>query len=104
MCGIAGINSKDVRSFQESLKVVEEMTHLMESRGPDAKGNKVLNAPNLTGLQDWYLVRQLKNFKKGIRGAHPEDTYGQQMRPMSMTLADDNTINNVVAHILSLRK
>ncbi len=72
--------------------------------GPDAQGNKALNAPNLAGLQDWYLARQLKNFKKGIRGAHAEDTFGQQMRPMSMTLADDNTINNVVAHILSLRK
>ena len=72
--------------------------------GPKGEGNKALNAPNLSGLQDWYLARQLKNFKKGIRGAHAEDTFGQQMRPMSMTLADDNTINNVLAYILSLRK
>jgi len=29
--------------------------------------------PRLAGISDWYLVTQLKNFKQGIRGAHPKD-------------------------------
>ena len=35
--------------------------------GPDAMGNKILNAPRLAGINDWYLKRQYTNFKKGVR-------------------------------------
>ena len=70
--------------------------------GPAAKGNKQMNAPGLTHLPSWYMARQLKHFKEGVRGAHPRDVYGAQMRPMSMTLADDQAIQNVIAYIKSL--
>ena len=72
--------------------------------GADAKGNEALKAPSLTGLQDWYIVRQLKNFKAGIRGTHPKDVSGQTMRPMSMTLADEKAMKDVTAYVLSLQK
>jgi cytochrome c oxidase subunit 2 len=70
--------------------------------GPQGEGQQQLNAPNLTGQFDWYLTRQLQNFKAGIRGADPKDVYGAQMRPMAMTLADDAAIKNVVAYIQTL--
>ncbi|MFT3711116.1 MAG: c-type cytochrome [Archangium sp.] len=72
--------------------------------GPDGKGNQALNAPPIAGQYDWYLVSQLHKFKKGIRGTNPKDVTGAQMRPMSMTLADDQAIKNVVAHIATLSK
>lgn len=72
--------------------------------GPDGKGNQALNAPPIAGQHDWYLVSQLNKFKKGIRGTNPKDVTGAQMRPMSMTLADDQAIKNVVAHISTLAK
>jgi len=34
----------------------------------------------LTGLNDWYLLAQLRNFRDGIRGSGPADNYGVQMR------------------------
>ncbi|MBC8259283.1 MAG: c-type cytochrome [SAR324 cluster bacterium] len=71
--------------------------------GPTAGGNRALNAPRLAGLQDWYLVRQLKNFKAGVRGTKSGDTYGMQMRPMAMVLANDEAINNVAAYIATLK-
>ncbi|MFK7955018.1 MAG: cytochrome c [Lysobacterales bacterium] len=71
--------------------------------GADAKGQEVLNAPNLTGLQEWYFVRQISNFKAGIRGSDPKDIYGAQMRPMSMTLADDQAAKDVHAYIQTLK-
>jgi len=71
--------------------------------GQDAKGLKAMNSPNLTLQQDWYLVRQLQNFKAGLRGSDPKDVFGQQMRPMAMILANDQAINDVVAYINSLR-
>ena len=71
--------------------------------GAKGEGNKDLNAPKLSGLQDWYIARQLQHFKKGIRGANPKDTYRMQMAPMAMTLADDKAIENVAAYISTLK-
>ena len=71
--------------------------------GPKAEGNVALNAPRLTDQDDWYLVRELQNYKKGIRGTNPKDTFGAQMKPMAAMLADDQAINNVVVYIRSLK-
>ena len=71
--------------------------------GPTGDGNKALNAPRLTDLQDWYIVRQLKNFKSGARGTKTGDTYGMQMRPMALILTSDAAINNVAAYIATLK-
>jgi cytochrome c oxidase subunit II len=70
--------------------------------GPQAEGNPAMHAPKLSGQGDWYLKRQLKNFKSGARGAHEKDVFGQTMAPMAATLADDAAINNVVAYIRTL--
>lgn len=70
--------------------------------GSGGAGNALLNAPKLTGLQDWYLKRQIMNFKHGLRGAGQDDTFGAQMAPMAATLVDDAAVNNVVAYITSL--
>ena len=71
--------------------------------GQNAEGNAALNAPRLSALNDWYMVRQLQNYKSGIRGKHPQDTYGKQMAPMSMTLANDQAIKDVVSYIITLK-
>ncbi len=71
--------------------------------GAKAEGNVAINAPRLADQDDWYLVRQLQNYKKGLRGAHPKDTFGAQMKPMAAMLANDQAINNVVVYIRSLK-
>jgi cytochrome c oxidase subunit 2 len=71
--------------------------------GPDAGGLEALGGPQLAGQDDWYLVRQLQNFKNGLRAYDPADTFGQQMKPMAAILADDKSINDVVAYISTLR-
>jgi len=71
--------------------------------GVEAQGNAALNAPSLVTTDDWYQVRQLKLFKQGLRGAHADDTYGQQMRPMAGVLADDAAIRDVVTYINTLK-
>ena len=70
--------------------------------GTAGEGNELLNAPKLNGLQAWYLERQILNFKHGLRGADPGDTFGAQMAPMAATLVDEAAISNVVAYIASL--
>ncbi len=68
----------------------------------DGAGNQTLNAPPLLLQPDWYLVHQLDNFKKGVRGAHPKDTSGATMRPMAATLADEAAMKNVIAYVQTL--
>jgi len=70
--------------------------------GAQAEGNPALHAPKLAGLGDWYLKRQLKNYKVGARGTHDKDLFGRTMAPMAATLADDAAIANVVAYIGTL--
>ena len=70
--------------------------------GIQGEGNIALNAPQIAGLQDWYVTAQLEHFKEGIRGSNPADTYGAQMMPMAAALPDDSTIRNLSAYISSL--
>ena len=70
--------------------------------GQKAEGMLALNAPALSGLQPWYIIRQLKNFKEGIRGSNPKDTYGVQMAPMAQILTDEQAMEDVTAYIQTL--
>lgn len=65
------------------------------------QGNPVLNAPPIAGAPDWYLLKQLKAFKSGVRGTGPDDTTGAQMRAIALGL-DEQALRDVVAHIATL--
>lgn len=69
--------------------------------GADAEGNAALNAPALQDLPDWYIVRQLQNYKTGVRGTHAKDIEGMQMRPMALTIADEQAMKDLAAFINS---
>lgn len=77
-------------------------TSCVACHGGNGEGNKALQSPAIAGQEAWYLERQLRNFQKGIRGSHEDDTYGKQMAPMAATLATDGDIRNVAAYIASL--
>lgn len=70
--------------------------------GKDAQGIQAINAPRMAGMTDWYLASQLKNFRAGIRGEHPQDFYGKQMGFMGRTVHDDKSVNDLVAYINTL--
>lgn len=69
--------------------------------GVDGKGNQTMSAPLLAGQDGWYLLTQLKNFKAGVRGAHPNDASGASMRAMVSTL-NDETMKDIAAYLQSL--
>jgi cytochrome c oxidase subunit 2 len=56
----------------------------------------------MAGMTDWYLANQLKNFRSGIRGGHPQDFYGMQMGFMGRQMQTDEQINDVIAYINTL--
>jgi cytochrome c oxidase subunit 2 len=70
--------------------------------GHDGEGRRSTNAPRLAGVNDWYHMRQLRNFKDGVRGAHPDDMYGPQMRAMSRIMTDEDALRHVVTYINTL--
>lgn len=74
----------------------------MACHGVDGKGMQAFNSPSLLYQHDWYLARQLNNYKNNIRGVHPDDIYGSQMRPMAATLITTAALTNVVSYINSL--
>src|SRR5690606_32373495 len=83
----------DVAAYVESLPEVQPehtvfgdpnrgrsmFTTCAACHGRQGEGNWSTKAPKLAGMSDWYLMRQLENFRDGVRGAHPEDLYGMQM-------------------------
>lgn len=60
--------------------------------GSQLKGNANIGAPRLSGLPQWYIERQLLNFKSGLRGNHVEDLRGAEMRPMVVNLSEQELI------------
>ena len=70
--------------------------------GPNANGNEVLGAPPLVLLDAWYMLTQLRNFKTGIRGSHPRDTWGMTMKINAEALSDDD-MKDVITYISTLR-
>lgn len=64
-------------------------------------GNEALFTPRLTGVGDAYLIRQVQNFRSGLRGAFENAKYGQQMAMMAKTVSDEE-LNDIVAFLNEL--
>ena len=70
--------------------------------GPNGEGMAPLKSPSLAGQTPDYIVRQLQNFKHGLRGADPsKDMAGSQMAPMAKMLSDED-MANIAAYIQTL--
>jgi cytochrome c oxidase subunit 2 len=67
--------------------------------GQNGQGVRLMQAPKLQGMSDWYMATQLQNFKQGFRGAHAKDEYGPQMALMAAILKDEQAIDDLVAYI-----
>ncbi len=72
--------------------------------GETGQGNPSFNSPPLAGQNDWYLARQLENYRSGARGGVPGDISGAQMRASVSMLQTDADIRDLVAYINSLNQ
>lgn len=72
--------------------------------GSEGQGNALYLAPAIGGLPAWYVASQLEKFRAGGRGKHFDDIPGMRMRPMAMTLRNDdgNDLEDVTAYVSSL--
>jgi len=70
--------------------------------GPGGEGIWALKAPRLRGGNDWYIARQLENYRSGLRGSHPQDLNGKQMVLISGVLRSEQAVRDLVAYINTL--
>lgn len=71
--------------------------------GKDGLGNAALDAPEIAGLPQWYVERQLEDFRSSMRGAHPHDSTGARMRPMARALYRPGDVASVAQYVASMR-
>jgi cytochrome c oxidase subunit 2 len=96
---------RDIQSIPAGDPVIGKNSFVLcaSCHGQQGEGIMAMNAPSLAGLPPWYIERQLKYYKEGIRGTHEKDQFGQQMAPMANMLADDAAIRNVTAYLETLQ-
>lgn len=70
--------------------------------GTQGQGNPKFNAPAIAGMPKWYLEAQLHKFRTGVRGTHPNDITGMQMRPMAISFHNDQDVQAVAGYVASL--
>ncbi|MBQ4832975.1 c-type cytochrome [Pseudoalteromonas sp. MMG010] len=71
--------------------------------GVNAQGNEAMGAPNISGLNDWYILTQLNHFRDGIRGGDAEDIYGQQMKAASAIVTTKEEAESLAVYITQLK-
>ncbi len=69
--------------------------------GGRAWGNEALYTPRLTMLGDAYIVRQVTNFREGMRGSGDDAVYGKQMASMAKVVSDQE-LSDIVAFVNEL--
>lgn len=70
--------------------------------GAKGEGYPELGAPKLYQQHAWYLRVQLQHFSQGVRGAHPDDERGQQMRAMAESIQSQADIDTLTKYITGL--
>ena len=75
----------------------------MECHRYNASGEMAFGSPPLIGRQGWYLLDQLKKFKKLHRGAAKGDEKGAKMVQMAtLFIENEQEMKNLVGYILTL--
>ena len=67
--------------------------------GFSGEGNQIVDAPSIAGRESWYLERQIRNFRDGLRGHSADDVAGRNMAAMMAGLTSDEDIQDIVAYI-----
>lgn len=73
----------------------------MECHRYNGRGEPAFRSGQLIGLQDWYIISQLKKFRDGLRGGDEDDIDGAKMHRITERIPDDYFLH-LTAHIAEL--
>jgi cytochrome c oxidase subunit 2 len=71
--------------------------------GSAAQGSEDLHAPALKWANDWYVFRQLSNFRSGARGSDPRDIDGAAMRAIALSVPDEQGLRDLAVYVATLQ-
>ncbi|MCH2172115.1 c-type cytochrome [Myxococcota bacterium] len=71
--------------------------------GADGYGNEMVGAPSLH-TSDWYFVKQMHNYKAGVRGTNPKDAVGAVMVGMATIVPNDQALMDLLAYLRTQQK
>jgi cytochrome c oxidase subunit II len=108
-------DDEEIRRVAEHIAGLPPQAHLLTVRGDKNRGKLIYlqcanchgfkgegklesKSPPLNTLEDWFQLDQLRKFKSGLRGKHPQDVEGNAMRLAVMGLSDDD-LKNVTRYI-----
>ena len=74
----------------------------LSCHGEGGVGIPALEGTPLAGQIDVYLAQQLRNYQSGIRGSHPDDVFGRQMREGVAGLSNEQDIVDVSVYLASV--
>jgi cytochrome c553 len=68
----------------------------------DGSGNPSVGAPNIAGMKEWYVEREIEKFRTGVRGMYFNDVEGMRMRPMALSLTSEDDVKAVAHYVENL--
>jgi cytochrome c553 len=89
--------------FAGSAGAENQFDYCLLCHGDNANGNYGIRAPKLSGMEPWYLARQLENFAAGIRGAAADDAAGHEMMPVGLRVKQEAVLAAAVAWVGTLQ-
>lgn len=70
--------------------------------GFEGQGNALVGAPRLAGIETWYLDRQMRSFRDGLRGHIDGDVNGRRMAQMARVADNERELEDLLAYIATL--
>ena len=89
-------------SYAASSRIKAQYQLCKKCHGLSGEGRYDIQTPAIAGLPAWYITAQLKKFRNGARGKHPQDINGVRMRPMSRTLKEKD-IAGIAEYVAKLK-
>ncbi len=68
----------------------------------DGSGNPEVGAPNIAGMNEWYVEEELDKFRAGVRGLQFNDMEGMRMGPMALSLTSEDDVKAVAHYVETL--
>lgn len=100
------------RKFQLALMVAAacitnvdaaDLSYCTVCHGAQGNGNVAIRAPKISGMEPWYIRRQLEAFRVGMRGKHPDDAAGSEMQPIGVRLHDAAAVEEAITYVASFQ-
>ncbi len=102
LCGGLGLSGCRLGAADAATRGQEVFETCVPCHNADGSGNRAVGAPNIAGMKEWYVQRELDKFRGGVRGLQFSDIEGMRMAPMALSLTSEDDVKAVAHYVESL--